>query len=243
MAKFAKRQRAQAGVAAAVGIFTKAEAAKLVAEGLRHVHCSELGTKDPIYVATLAAAERETPPRYLWEPSLKTTEVAVTQSVDRHEIFDQLISRSVVEVKSQLSEKVGMVLEELLSNAIFHAFQSNGKEKYSRSSEVNLKSHEAIKVRFAATEDGCFLEVSDTGGTLGFESVAESLKRCYMSDTQIQSKESGAGLGIYMVFETVSHLKIVNEPNKKTVISCWIADRRSENPKSFSFNYFGGKGK
>ncbi len=243
MAKVAKKQRAQAGMAAAVGIFTKAEAAKQVADGVRHVHCSELGTRDPIYVATLAAADKVAPPRYLWEPSLKTTEIVVTHSVDRHEIFDQLISKSAVEVKRQLREKVGMVLEELLSNAIFHAFHTDGKEKYSRSADVSLNSNEAVKVRFAATEDGCFLEVSDTGGTLGFESVAESLKRCYQSDAQIQSKESGAGLGIYMVFETVSHLKIVNEPNKKTVISCWIADRRSENPKSFSFNYFGGKGK
>ena len=230
-------------MAAAVGIFTKAEAAKKVAEGIRHVHCSELGIRDPIYVATLSAAEKEMPPRYLWEPSLKTTEVAVTQSADRHEIFDQLISKSAVEVKRQLREKVGMVLEELISNAIFHAFHFDGKEKYSRTADVSLKSNEAVKVRFAATEDGCFLEVSDTGGTLGFESVAESLKRCYQSDAQIQAKESGAGLGIYMVFETVSHLKIVNEPNKKTVISCWIADRRSENPKNFSFNYFGSKGK
>jgi anti-sigma regulatory factor (Ser/Thr protein kinase) len=243
MVKAAKKQRALVATAATVGIFTKVEAAKQVADGVRHVHCSELGTKDPIYVATLAAAEKETPPRYLWEPSLKTIEITVTHSVDRHEIFDQLISKSVVEVKRQLREKVGIVLEELLSNALFHAFHSNGKEKYSRSSDVSLKSNEGVKVRFAATEDGCFLEVSDTGGTLSFESVAESLKRCYQSDAQIQSKESGAGLGIYMVFEIVSHLKIVNEPNKKTIISCWIADRRSENPKSFSFNYFGGKAK
>lgn len=240
MGKPARKSSAPATPAIALGVFARKEAASRIVAGTRHVHCSELNEKDPVYVATLSAVAKNSVPRYLWEPSLSVVEILVRGSNERHSVLRELLKQTKVEVKRQLREKLEMVLEELLTNALFHAFHTTtGKEKYSRMDDVMLVSSEAVKVKFAATEDGCFIEVQDNGGNLKFESIAESLKRCYGSRSQIQNKESGAGLGLYMIFETACHLKIVNVPGNKTVISCWIADRRSENPKTFSFNYFG----
>jgi anti-sigma regulatory factor (Ser/Thr protein kinase) len=241
MGKPAKKMHASRAPSVALGTFTRREAAGHVTSGIRHVHCSELGEKDPVYVATVSALTKSAIPKYLWEPTVFVQELIVRGSLERHSVLEQLIKNSKVDVKRNLRERLELVVEELLTNALFHAFRSAGKEKYSRKEDVQLSSLEAVKVRFAATEDGCFIEVQDNGGSLTFDNISESLKRCYESESQIQAKESGAGLGIYMIFETASHLKVVNSPGNKTVISCWIADHRSENPRNFSFNYFEGR--
>lgn len=240
MSKLARKSDALPATEVVLGTYTKRQAAARVADGTRHIHCTELGPKDPTYAETLRALGSNQVPHYLWEPSNPLKETAVIGSTKRVELVSKILKQNGIEIKRNLRERIELVLEELLTNALFHAFKAGQKEKYSRKKDVKLNASEAVKVRFAATEDGCFVEVSDNGGTLKFANISESLRRCYESESQIQNKESGAGLGIYMIFETATHIKIVNTPGKKTTLSCWIADSRSDDTVNFSFNYFEG---
>lgn len=241
MSNTARKLESGPATSVVLGKYTKRQAAARVAEGVRHIHCSELGSKDPSYVETLSAVSSGKKAHYLWEPKNKVKEIAVEGSTKRQELVSKILKPSGEEIKRHFRERIELVLEELLTNALFHAFKAGQKEKYSRKKDVKLLNSEAIKVRFAASDEGCFVEVSDNGGTLTFENVAESLRRCYQSEVQIQNKESGAGLGLYMIFETATHIKITNIPGKRTIISCWIADSRSDETVNFSFNYFEGE--
>ena len=69
--------------------------------------------------------------------------------------------------------------------------------------------------------------------------VAGAFKRCYgAASHQIESKESGAGLGLYMVFESATHMKVVVFPGKTTIVSCWLSDKPVDGSDYFSFNFF-----
>ena len=104
---------------------------------------------------------------------------------------------------------------------------------------VILPEKEELEVRYNANKDGIFVSFRDSGGTLGFDSLERAIGRCYgSSDLQIENKESGAGLGIYLVFEATTHLKVVCEAHVSTVVSCWISNKNSFHPRIFSFNYF-----
>jgi len=103
---------------------------------------------------------------------------------------------------------------------------------------VTLQNSEVLAVRYQTFSNGIYLSVTDQGGSLAFEDVARSLWRCYETSAQIENKEGGAGLGTYMVFEAVTHFKIVATPGKGATVSVWIADQRSYDPDTFSFNFF-----
>jgi anti-sigma regulatory factor (Ser/Thr protein kinase) len=130
-------------------------------------------------------------------------------------------------------------LEELLTNAIYHGYRVHGgEEKYRRRSVVTLLTDELVSLSYARGESGLYLRVCDQAGTLGFSEVAESLRRCYESLPQVQQKEGGAGLGTYMVFDAITHIKFECIHGKSTTISCWLADHKTFQPDVFSFNFF-----
>ena len=218
---------------------TKREAAFALAGGCRHFHSTALGERDASVKQTHAALAQASTAHYTWEGTAKAGELKLGSSVDRQALIQQVVVRAGIENKRFLKEKVECVLEEMISNALFHAYRdAAGKEKYARRSTVTLGSTEIITVRFEVIDKGIFLSVTDQAGTLVFDEVAGSLKRCYGSDTQIQAKEGGAGLGTYMIFDSVTHLKFDVAPGKATTVSCWIADSRSFDPVAFSVNFF-----
>lgn len=221
------------------GVFTKKEAASLIMGGCSHLHSTSLGAKDPGFVATQAALHTGKLPTYAWERTPGLIELKVGSSVDRLPLIEQVVLRAGIEGRRSVREKVENVLEELLTNAIYHAYRvASGKEKYSRRAQVTLNSNEVVTLGFHRGENGLFLKVVDQAGSLPFSEVAQSLHRCYETDGEIQQKESGAGLGTYMVFDAVTHLKFERVPGRSTSISCWIADHKSYEAETFSFNFF-----
>ncbi len=221
------------------GVFSKKSAVDAIGNGCRHLHSSTLAERDPATKSTQEALSNSTVPTYPWESGNKIEELRLASSVDRQSLIHQVITRAGIEKKRYLREKAESVLEELLTNALFHAYRNpDGKEKYSRRSQVTLKSSEVITLRFQLSANGLFLSVEDLAGSLDFNEVAQALSRCYGPGAQIENKEGGAGLGTYMVFDAVTHLKIVTSKGKKTTVSCWIADQKSHKQELFSFNFF-----
>lgn len=225
-----------------VGTFTKKEAAARIAAGCRNIHSSPSGKKDANYRTSCLALKSALPKIFGWEAPTPTIEVYISSSGERHRII-QTISESILgDARKSLRQKAEGVLEELITNAVYHAYlDPDGREKYSRRDSIKLLDSEAIQLRCRADDNGVFIGIKDRGGHLVFENVRQTIERCYSGENEIQNKSGGAGLGMYMIFESVTHLKIYSQPGQFTEVTCWIADNKTHDPSVFSFNFFEGK--
>jgi hypothetical protein len=222
------------------GIFSKREAAGLIAGGSQHVHSTLLGTRDVCWDATQARIVSKVQRDYPWEEKKLAKTVTIHSSKERHDVIRQAVAQLKTGPNRDLREKVLGVLEELITNSIYHPYRNEkGEPKYQRSKPAFLSDKEWLSVRFFSDARGVFLSVTDQGGTLNFPVISRAFSRCYGDhSTQIEDKEGGAGLGVYMVFEAVTHLKITVDPGVSTEFSCWISDKKHFDPEYFSFNFF-----
>jgi len=219
----------------------KRDAALLVANGNHHIHSSPHGTKDLCYLTTreILSSGQQRRTQYPWELVGDSTQTFLRSSQDRHQIINKILEHTRAESKRHLRDAVTSILEELLTNAIYHPYQQGAElPKYQRKQRVTLSKEEMIRVTYGGNSSGVYLDVSDQGGALKFEDIARCFKRCYEAGAnQIETKESGAGLGLYFVFDSSTHMKVEVKSNR-TSISCWISDKRNFDPLVFSFNYF-----
>ncbi|MCB0405173.1 MAG: ATP-binding protein [Bdellovibrionales bacterium] len=222
------------------GLFSKKEAAQMIADGGTHIHSTTMGYRDEMARFTSALLNEKNPEPHPWQLVTNCREVSLGSSGERY----KLIKRATVDMgifsRRGYSEKVECVLEELITNGIYHAYaNADGSHKYRRDSSVKLEDGEALKVRYGASQEGIFISVEDQGGRLSLEDIGSAFYRCYYNqDNQIVEDEQGSGLGLYMVFDLVTHFRVDLYPGKRTVVSCWIAGRRIAHPSIFSFNFF-----
>lgn len=229
-----------ANTAVAVDRMAKRDAAKRIAEGCRHVHSSPLGRRDPGVASTEQALATGDVARYPWELA-KSSTFSLTSSDERHELIEAILGRFGHGWKREMRERVKSIIEELVTNAIYHSYrQADGTRRFPRKKTARLAPQEAVEVVVASGEGGVYLSIRDRAGNFNFDAVSSAFHRCYGSpaEQQIETKESGAGLGLYFVFEAATHLKVVNEPGKTAEVSCWIADKKNFDAGVFSFNFF-----
>jgi len=223
------------------GLFSKKEAAEVIANGCRHIHSSTLGARDACALISREMLERSIQIPFPWELVKDSTLESLRTSRERHALIHSIASGKKITGRRDLKEKMTSVLEELVTNAIYHSYvERDDTPRYPRQKPAVLADSERVDVRYHIVDEGIYLSVSDRGGGLSFSSVSRAFARCYgkRSEAQIEDKEGGAGLGLYMVFETVTHLKFVTVPGVRTEICCWIADKRSFDPDHFSLNFF-----
>lgn len=221
-----------------LGAFTKKEAGQRIASGAPHVHSTCGGKEEPLSRATIDVVGRASVATYPWESTSAPVRLA-RESAKRQDFIQEALA-PYLPLKRDLREKLEIIMEELLTNAIFHGYRnSKGEPRYQRRESVRLPEADAVQVRFEARPEGVYLCVKDAAGTLGFESIRESFGRCYSSNApELHTKESGAGLGWYMIFETATHVKIVVEEGVATEVSIWIDKKTNQAPNEFSFNFF-----
>lgn len=224
----------------AFGLYSKREGAKLIAQGTRHVHSSRLGVRDQLVKSTQQSLETSKVPTYPWEKGSDAETIQIKASQDRFEVIKKILSHPSLSNKRDLKEKVHTVLEELLTNAIFHSYNNaDGTPKYGRLATVSLEKTEWIQLDVSVQDSGIFIKIKDCGGNHRFEDISQALARCYLqTDAQIQTKEGGAGLGLYMIFDAVTHWKILSHPSQHTTISLWISDKKHYEADTFTFNFF-----
>lgn len=220
------------------GIFTKREMAELVDGGTFHIHSGAQPEVAQMAKITEEARLTGVIPGYPWEPKAATTLYRVPDSPSRASVTQRIIEEH--KLSRYIRERAQLVLEELLSNAIFHSYRgANGQDKYRRKDLVQLADKEVVEVQVYSAAEGLYLLVRDRGGSLKPEDLQKVFARCYgPAEQQIESKEGGAGLGLYMVFEQVTHMKITTEPGVGTEVAVWIASRATFDPNAFSFNFF-----
>ena len=223
------------------GLFSKAEAADLISKGIRHLHSSILGALDPCAQTTnhLLSSQKKC---YSWDLTSASKVLRVTRSSERSNILDTICSTTAFGQRTQNRNSLKQILEELLTNAIYHAYKESGsKDKYHRLISAHLSQDEEVSVRYAENSSGLFLSVEDQGGKLRFDSIASCLKRCYSQThhlVQIEQKHEGAGLGLYFIFELSTHMSVFVKTDESTRFVLWIASSGQADPDNFSFNFF-----
>ncbi len=139
-----------------------------------------------------------------------------------------------------------VVADEIIMNALYDApVDSSGKFLYAhlpRTERVKLDPKDGATLQYGS--DGRYFAIAcrDRFGSLKAETVTKYLKKCFMQDSrQVDTKEGGAGVGFYMIFQSLSQLVINIEPGKATEIIGLIDIRtsyRDTKTKSKSFNIF-----
>ena len=116
--------------------------------------------------------------------------------------------------------------DELLMNAIFNAPRHNdGSAKYGdleRRSDIELADNETIDFCYACDGRSVGFSVADPCGTLRREVLVKYLSQCFQHAGQatIESRDAGrgAGLGLFMVFNSVTQLTFNIQKNVRTEV-------------------------
>jgi len=124
-------------------------------------------------------------------------------------------------VRGSVRDRIQLVADELLMNALYHApLDADGRPRYAGSSLRELASKDAlepVQVQYGCSGRYFGLSIRDAGGSLTRPKMLEYLKRAN-SDTQIEDKASGAGLGLLSVMQSVSKLIFNLEPGYSTEV-------------------------
>lgn len=136
------------------------------------------------------------------------------------------------------------VVEEVVTNALYNApVDATGAHRFSslsRSETVTLEDHEAIEIKLCCDGQRLGVSACDPFGSLSEERVLQYLAKCLRRDSdQVDTKEGGAGLGLYHVFDALSHFIINLERGRRTEVVGLIDVRGNyrdfgRRPKSFN---------
>lgn len=149
-------------------------------------------------------------------------------------------------IRTTILEKLFLVTEELLMNAIYDApADKNGNSLFnhlSRKVEVVLDSHQQSQLSYAC--DGIYLAVAvtDPFGTLTKKIITDYLDSCYNGQAgTLNEGKGGAGRGLHQIIQN-SDLTIFNvKPGKKTEVISLFFTEINKKESTPSFHYFFGK--
>lgn len=168
----------------------------------------------------------------------------VTSSTDRLKLKDDMVSYfKRLGIRTTILDKMHLVAEELLMNAIYDApTDKTGKTLFnhlSRKTEVTLDSHLQSVIKYGC--DGIYLAVSvtDPFGSLTKDIIINYLDSCYSGNAgSLSAGKGGAGRGLHQIVEN-SDLTIFNvKPGQRTeVISIFFTEINKKEPNP-SFHYF-----
>jgi hypothetical protein len=136
--------------------------------------------------------------------------------VGRAEAFAQAIG-----VERRLGALFCSVADELFTNAIYNApVDANGKSRFAhraREDEVSLSPGEEVQIKLCCDGLKLGISASDPFGSLTRERLLQYLGKCFRKqEDQMDEKAGGAGLGLYYVFESLSHFVVNISPGKQT---------------------------
>lgn len=174
-------------------------------------------------------------------------ELEVKRSDERVLLREKMATHfSALGIRRSLIDTVGIVLEEMLMNAIYDApVDPMGKSLYNhlpRTEVIELPPEQRSRLRFGFDGTHIGISVEDPFGGLGPQTVLKYLESCYGGRAgEINKKEGkgGAGRGLHQIIEN-SQLVIFNvTPRSRTeVIALFnmIPGERTE--KEPQFHYF-----
>lgn len=116
-------------------------------------------------------------------------------------------------VSGRLVTQFCTVADELFTNAIYNApIDADGRSRWAhmpRKDEVVLAPGEEVVVRFCSDGSRLGISTTDPFGSLTPERLFDYLAKCFRGGVdQIDDKPGGAGLGLYYIFDAVSHMVV-----------------------------------
>lgn len=121
-------------------------------------------------------------------------------------------------------QRIGLAADELLINALYHSpVDQKGAELYGEmvgDERVTIDLEEPVVVRYA-TDGRCFaIGVRDAHGSLSKERLLRYLTRSADNKAEMESKKTGAGLGLHEVLRSVSGMAWNLSPGTTTEVIC-----------------------
>lgn len=180
------------------------------------------GAKELVFAVRrcLGHASAASPLSWMGEERLERREVSSNKDRDRllDELGDHLTERGV----SHLAAEAALaVADELIINAVYNApVDDQGRHLYrhrDRRESVQLSDAESASFFFEATDEHVTVGIRDPFGSLREETVRQYLLRAARGgQAQIEAKEGGAGLGLYVIFRNAHKLFITISPGAYT---------------------------
>jgi len=177
---------------------------------------------------------------------IEVKEFAVTNSKERQDINDQVISHlTELGIRSVVRTRCQIVIEELLMNAIYDApVDKNGTPLHnskSRTEAIVLTPDQSGKLRFAT--DGLYLAISveDPFGVFKKDTIFKYLETNYFAEEGkevIHEGKGGAGKGLFMITESADLVIYNVSPRSKTEVIVLFDLDPSKEKKSTSLHYF-----
>lgn len=223
-----------------INLFSKVKLTNLIANNLGVSEEELLVTTEKILTGNIFGLDK-----YLaFGSSLR--ERKITSSDEKSVVLSELsnffedcaVKKSFIELSQAISD-------ELLLNAIFHApIASDGKRKYAhleRNSLIKLEDRESFTFRYGT--DGRFigLSVIDNFGSLAAVDILLYLAKRFEMNKYVSTEDLGAGLGIFIIFESADKFIINLAEGEKTEIIALIDIRgtmRDFNERAKSFHIF-----
>lgn len=155
------------------------------------------------------------------QPGSFVNEVKITHTGER-EFFNNQVQRFAEDCKlgSHIAKAVWGISEEMLMNAVYDAPVAAGLSRFldlPRSQRMPLQESEQSTLRFACDGEVFIVAVSDPFGLLEkdkfFSYLRKVLKR-HDSQALIDTKQGGAGLGLFKILYN-SHSIVVNVDDRK----------------------------
>lgn len=153
---------------------------------------------------------------------VETHHRVMSTSNDRNAVICEIERfAKTIGVPSRLRSLIGMVADELITNAVYNApVLPDGSRCYAsqpRTVPVELTPGQEVVIRYCC--DGVRFGISsvDPFGSLSPELVQDYLARGYRrGPDQVSSTAGGAGLGLYQIMDSLSHFVINIEKGSRT---------------------------
>lgn len=137
--------------------------------------------------------------------------LTLSQSEDRHERSDEVLAEvfSVIN-HPKYQRAVRVVLDELLTNAFYHApVNENGQRLYShldRTIPIQLPREKSIELSYGYQQDQVWISVKDHYGSFSPEKFMQSLRQYFRNHQKIipRHDQTGAGVGLSVIYRHVS---------------------------------------
>jgi hypothetical protein len=150
--------------------------------------------------------------KYLPAWGIKIYERTMTSTDEKREVIGQLEEfLDAIDCYGSIKNSVILVADELIMNAVFNAPRTpEGTPKYAdtdRRERIVLEPGEHVKFRYACDGRNVLLSVGDQFGSLSRDVIVRYLKRCFSREgAEVEEKRAGAGLGLYMIFNSITQL-------------------------------------
>ncbi len=154
---------------------------------------------------------------------LETNSTRIHRSEDRNAVVDQTVGfANTLDIHPRLVENIATVVEELITNALYNApVDAAGRPRFAhlpRTAPVELGDDEEVIVSVCCDGHTFGVSVADSFGAMTGEGGLAYLADSSRQEAQQSSNTGGAGLGLFMIFDSLNHMAINICPNKKTEV-------------------------